>query len=191
MTFEHPEYDLAFREFVYTTANELARAQHPILADIKTERGQGGGSTVVDARGEEQLDLPSEPIRFDVGWEREDLLAGKFEALLLQLDAAGGEIGGQMVKQLVKTLSAVTESTGNVIDAGGEKFSFELMLKSLEQIEWSLDEDDELVMPGVLMHPDQAKNLPEEKPEHLAAVEDLKRRKKEELLAQRRRRRLS
>src|SRR5664279_1546132 len=162
MMLEQPEYDLAFREFVYTTANELAQARHPILADIKSERAQGDGSTVVDARGEEQLDLPSESIRFDVGWDREDLLAGKFEALLLQFDSAGEEIGGQMVGQLVKTLSAVTESTGNLIDAGGEKLSFDLILESLEQIEWSLDEDNELVMPSVLMHPNQMKNLPEE-----------------------------
>ena len=89
-------------------------------------------------------------------------------------------------------MDAVTQSTGNIVDAGGEKFSFELLVETLEKIEWSLDDEGELVMPSIIMHPDQMKKLPAEAtPAQKAELDELKRRKKEELLAQRRSRRLS
>lgn len=192
MSFRLPEYDEAFAGFLYTTANELARAQHPILAEMRTETTEGGGSSVVDARGREQLDLPSELVGFEMKWDRADLLAADFEVLLLQLDSASNELGEKLVGMFVKTLTSVTESTGNVVDAGGKKFSFELLVETLEKIEFSLDEDDELVMPSMIMHPDQMKNLPAEaSPEQKAILDELKLRKREELLAKRRRRRLS
>jgi hypothetical protein len=192
MSFQLPEYDEAFVGFLYTTANELARAQHPLLAEIRTETTESGASSVVDARGGEQLDLPSELVGFEMKWDREDLLTGNVEALLLQLDSASNELGEKLVGMLVKTLTAVTESTGNVVDAGGKKFSFDLLVESLEKIEWSLDDEDELVMPSIVMHPDQMKNLPTDAtPEQKAILDELKQRKREELLAERRRRRLS
>jgi hypothetical protein len=192
MSFQLTEYDKAFAKFLYTTANALARAQHPLLAQMRTETTERGASSVVDARDREQLDLPSELIGFEMRWDRGDVEAGNFEALLLVLDSASNDLGEKLVAQFVKTLSSVTESTGNVLHAEGKKFSFEMFVEMLEQIEWSLDDDDELSMPSLLMHPDQAKNLPSgATPEQQATLEDLKRRKKEELLAKRRRRRLS
>jgi hypothetical protein len=192
MSFQLTEYDKAFAKFLYTTANALARAQHPLLAQMRTETTESGASSVVDARDREQLDLPSELIGFEMRWDRGDVEAGNFEALLLVLDSASNDLGEKLIAQFVKTLSSVTESTGNILHAEGEKFSFEMFVEMLEQIEWSLDDDDELSMPSLLMHPDQAKNLPSgATPEQQATLEDLKRRKKEELLAKRRRRRLS
>jgi hypothetical protein len=192
MSFQLTEYDKAFAKFLYTTANALARAQHPLLAQMRTETTESGASSVVDARDREQLDLPSELIGFEMRWDRVDVEAGNFEALLLVLDSASNDLGEKLIAQFVKTLSSVTESTGNVLHAEGKKFSFEMFVEMLEQIEWSLDDDDELSMPSLLMHPDQAKNLPSgATPEQQATLEDLKLRKKEELLAKRRRRRLS
>src|SRR3954447_11610089 len=122
--FELPEYDYAFTRFLYTTANELARAQHPVLGEMRTETAEGGASSVVDSRDSEQLDLSSEPVGFEIRWDRDDLLSGRSDALLLQLDSAGNELGGKMVEQFVKTIGAVTESTGNKVNAEGKKFSF-------------------------------------------------------------------
>lgn len=192
MPLELPEYDDAFAHFLYYTANALARAQHPLLAEMRTETTESGASSVVDRRDGERLDLPSDLIGFEMRWDRDDVLIGNFEALLLQLDSASNELGEKLIAKFVETVSSVTESTGNVIDAKGEKFSFEMFVEMLETIEWSLDDDDELVMPSLLMHPNQAKNLPSEATaEQRAIVDELKRRKKEELLAKRRRRRLS
>lgn len=192
VSFQLPEYDGAFARFLYTTANELARAQHPLLAQIRTETTESGASSVVDARDHEQLDLPSELVGFEMKWDRDDMVASNFDVLILGLDAASNELGEGLMSMVLKTVSAVTQSTGNVVDAGGKKFSFELLVETLEKIEWSLDDDDELVMPSIVMHPDQMKKLPSEAtPEEQAILDDLHRRKREELLAKRRSRRLS
>jgi len=55
-----------------------------------------------------------------------------------------------------------------------------------------LDEDDEIVMPGILIHPDTAKGLPSEMSlQQEEVLAELKSRKREEILAKRRSRRLS
>lgn len=192
MSFELPEYDEAFKRFLYTAANELARAQHPFLGEIRTETTQSGASSVVDARDQEQLQLDSEPVGFEMVWDRDAMINGKFETLVLKLDAAANELGEGLMASFIKTMQTVTESTGNVVDAEGQKLSFDLFVKMLEQVEWSLDDDDELVKPSVLLHPDQMKDLPREATaEQQAILDDLDRRKREELLAKRCRRRLS
>lgn len=191
MPFELPEYDEAFKNFLYVSANALARAQNPLLADIPEETTESGGSSVVDTRADELLDLPSEKVGFEIGWERDNVLQGNFEALLLELDSASGELGEKLVKMFIKTLGAITDSTGNVINAEGSPPTFELIYEMLEKIEYSLDDDDELEMPSLLMHPDMVKKLPTPTPDQEAAIEELKQRKREELLAKRRRRRLS
>jgi hypothetical protein len=81
-----------------------------------------------------------------------------------------------------------------VLDAGGQPFSFELLYEMLEKLEFSLDENDEIVMPSLLMHPDQVekiRELPPPTPEQQRKLEELKQRKREEALARRRSRRLS
>jgi len=191
MSFELPEYDQAFTKFLYTSANALARAQNPLLADIPEETTESGGSSVVDTRADELLDLPSEQVGFEIGWEQDDVLQGNFEALLLQLDSASGELGQKLMEMLIKTLGAVTDSTENVVDAEGSPPTFELIYEMLDKIEYSLDDDDELQMPSLLMHPDMVKKLPTPTPDQDAAIKELKQRKREELLAKRRRRRLS
>jgi hypothetical protein len=110
-------------------------------------------------------------VGFEMGWDREDMVAGNFDALILGLDDAGNELGEKLIAMLFKTMSAVTESTGNVVDAGGKKFSFELLVEN----------EDELVMPSIVMHPDQMKDLPNEAtPEEQAILDDLHRRKPDE-----------
>lgn len=191
MPFDLPEYHEAFTTFIYASVNALARAQYPLLADIREEVVESAGSSVVDSRSDGRLDLPSERVGFEMGWERDDVLKGNFEALVLQLDSASGELGEKLVGMFVKTMGAVTDSTGNVVDAQGSPLTFELLYEMLDKIEYTLDDDDELEMPSLVMHPDMVKKLPKPTPEQEAALEELKQRKREELLAQRRSRRLS
>jgi hypothetical protein len=189
--FELPEYHEAFTAFAYSSVNALARAQSPLLGGIKEEVVESGGSTVVDSRTDERLDLSSEPVGFELEWERDDVLNGNFEALLLQLDSASLELAEKLVGMFVKTMGEVTEATGNVVNAEGSPPTFELIYDMLDKIVYSLDDDDELQMPSMIMHPDMVKKLPTLTPEQEAALDELKQRKREELLAKRRRRRLS
>lgn len=173
------------------TAHELAGVHHPLLAEMRSESTQSSASSVVDSRDGEQLDLPSEKVAFEVVSASEDIRNSNFAPLLTQLDSAGAELGEQLLTVFFNSMNAVTELTGNVVDAEGQGFSFDLLYELLEKMEFTLDDNDELVMPEIIMHPDMAKKLPEETPEERQRIEEFKRRKREELLAQRRSRRLS
>jgi hypothetical protein len=103
-------------------------------------------------------------------------------------------VAEQLMGYFVETMGKVTEGTGNVVDAGGKPLSFELIYDALDKVELSVDENDELVMPELMMHPDQAQKLqelPPLTPEQQQKLDELKERKREEALARRRRRRLS
>lgn len=191
MPFKLPEYDDAFVGFIQKTTHELAGVHHPLLAEMRFEDTESGASSVVDSREGEVLDLPAERVRFEMTSEHEDIRNSNFEPLLAQLDSGGAEFGEQLMKIFFSSMNAVTESTGNVVDAEGKGFSFDLLFELLEKMEFSLDDDGELVMPSIVMHPSQIEKLPEETPEQRARIEEFKRKKREELLAQRRSRRLS
>jgi hypothetical protein len=190
MPFDLSEYDRAFSGFVHDTVHELARAQSPLLSRIAVEAAPGTASSVVEARDAAPLDLPADSVGFEVTMDVEAVRQGNFDSLVIELSSASEELGRELVGMLISTLNKVTESTGNVVNAGG-KFTFEHFYEMLDKIEWSLTEDDELSLPEIVLHPDSVKDLPEMTREQEATLDELKRRKHEELLARRRRRRLS
>lgn len=190
MPFHLPEYDYAFTKFVHEALDQLARARSPVLRQIPVESVAGTASSVVDARGADQLDLPAEPVEVGFTIDVAAVRKGDSEALTATLSEASDELGKQMVGLLVKTVNKVTEATGNVVRTEGD-FRFEHFYQALDRLEWSLDDAGELVLPQLVMHPDAVKKLPVLTPDQEAALDDLKRRKKEELLARRRSRRLS
>lgn len=192
MPFQTTEYDTAFGQFIYETARQLAVARSPLLQQIHVAPAGGSASTVVDSREQGPLDLPAEPVGFSFTTHLEAVRDADFEALTVELDAAADELGKALVGMLIATLNKVTEKTGNVVQSGGSGFDFDALIEALDRIEWSLDENGELVMPQIVMHPDTAKMLPSEPtPEQQATLDELKQRKRDELLARRRTRRLS
>jgi hypothetical protein len=190
LVFELPEYDRAFAEFIFEVANALAIAAAPLLGQIRRVSAPGAGSSVVDARDFEQLDLPSQPVGFGVTFELRAVRDGDFEPLVVGLSEGSDELASGLMKMVIATVSRVTEATGNVVTSS-DGMTFEAFYEALDGMEWSLTEDDELSLPTLLMHPDTVEKLPNLTPQQEEALEDLKRRKLEELLARRRRRRLS
>jgi hypothetical protein len=146
-------------------------------------------------RSREGMDVELEPggVDMEVTADLKAVRAGDFAVLHGELDKAADRLAEGLVGFFVEGISKVTEGTGNVVDAGGQKLSFEVVYEMLEKVEFSVDENDELVMPSLLMHPDQAEKLHEHgplTPEQERRMAELKQRKREEALARRRRRRL-
>ena len=69
--FELHEYDRAFVEFISEVVHAIAVARSPLLQGIPRMSAPGAGSSVVDARDLEQLDLPAEAVGFGVTTELE------------------------------------------------------------------------------------------------------------------------
>jgi hypothetical protein len=188
-----PEYDKAFREFVFEAINMLARARDPLLSQIRSEESEAVGTSRVSGPVE-TVELEPMPVRVELAFPRRDVIQCNIEPLLTILDEAAEQHLRQIMPALFETISRITDATGNKIDAGGKPFSAEMLLEALEQIEWSFDEEGEPIMPTLVMHPNMAKKLselPPLTPEQEQAFADLKERKRAEYRAGKRHRRLS
>jgi hypothetical protein len=191
MPFALPEYDLACIHVISHVTKDVARASDPVLSQIKVVPMKSTVSSVVEMRGEMALDLPAEPVGFELGVQAEEVRDGNFEVLQVKLVEAADGYAEQLAKMFYGNLGKITTATGNTLDAGGRPLTFEMLYGMLDKIEWTLDENDELSTPSLVMHPDMASKLPKPTPEQVKMIEELKARKLEELLAKRRRRRLS
>jgi hypothetical protein len=188
------EYDAAFGEFFSETIRRLARSRSPMLSQMHFATLTGTlGSRV---RTREGMDVVLEPgeTSAEITNDLRAVRDGNFVPLYSELDKASEEMAKGIVGLLVQTMDAVTEGTGNQVDAGGQPFSFEVFYAALEKIDFSVDENDQLVMPSLFVHPNtaaQIEALPPPTPEQEAKMAELLERKREEALARRRRRRLS
>lgn len=191
MPFALPDYDLACAQVISRLTKDIARASDPVLSQIKTVPMEGTVASVVETRNEIALDLPAEQIGFELGVTADEVRHGDFEALQMKLVEAADGYAEQLAKMLFGSIDKVTTATGNTIDAKGGPFTFEMFYKMLDMVEWSLDENDELSIPSIVMHPDMVPKLPKQTAQQMRMVEELKARKLEELLARRRSRRLS
>jgi hypothetical protein len=191
MLFALPDYDLACAHVIADVTKDIARASDPVLSQIKVVPMTGTVSSVVETRGETALDLPAEPVGFELGVNADDVRNGNFVALQVKLVEAADGYAEQLSKMLYGNLDKITTATGNTSDAGGRPPTFEMVYEMLDKIEWSLDENDDLSTPSLVMSPGAASKLPQPTPQQERMIEELKARKLEELLAKRRRRRLS
>jgi hypothetical protein len=80
------------------------------------------------------------------------------------------------------------------MDAGGQPLSHDLLLKSLEGIEFDFDENGDPIWPTLVMSPsmgEQFRRLPPMTPEQKKALEEMIERKREKFNARKRNRQLS
>lgn len=194
MPFALPEYDAAFGRFFSQTMRVLAQAYSPLLAQMHFIEMPGTvGSRVRDRQGMDIILDPGETST-EITSDLKAVRAGDYERLHEAMYESADSMTEQLVGHFVETMGKVTEGTGNVTDAGGRPFGFDVLYEMLEKLEFSVDENDELVMPSLLMHPTQAEKLRDLPPltdEQQRKLDELKERKREEELARRRRRRLS
>ena len=194
MPFALPEYDAAFGRFFSQTMRVLAQAFSPLLAQMSFIEMPGTvGSRVRNRQG---LDIVLDPGKTstEVTSDLKAVRAGDYERLYEAMYESADSMAEQLVGHFVESMGKVTEGTGNVTDAAGRPFGFDVLYEALENLEFSVDENDELVMPSLLMHPTQAEKLRDLPPltdEQQRKLDELKERKRKEALARRRRRRLS
>jgi hypothetical protein len=194
MPFALNEYDAAFARFFSQTMRVLAQAHSPLLAQMRFVEMSGTvGSRVRNRQGMDIVLDPGETST-EVTSDLDAVRSGDYEQLYKAMFESADAMAEQLVGYFVETIGKVTEGTGNVIDAGGRPFGFDVFYETLEKLEFSIDENDELVMPQLVMNPTDAEKLRDLPPltqEQQRMLDELKQRKREEALARRRRRRLS
>lgn len=190
MPFATWDLDTAFATFRDEAIYRLAQAQSPLLAGMgQISTSHSTASSVVSGEDGTELDLPSAPVQFSMTLDVQAVRRADLEQLPIGFDAAAEELGRSLIGLFVDTIGKVTDFTGNTIKSNG--LTFEAFYEALDQIEWSLDEDDELIKPTLAAHPETVKNMPTLTPEQEQMLRALEERKHQELLARRRHRRLS
>lgn len=87
-----------------------------------------------------------------------DIVAGKVEVIFETAVQVSNSMHEQMTKMLVETLHRGTEATGQTVDASGRPM-YEAMYEVLEKMPPTLNDDGELSMPTMFIHPSQSEKI--------------------------------
>ncbi|MGW1324264.1 hypothetical protein ACWD64_17220 [Streptomyces antibioticus] len=90
-----------------------------------------------------------------------DVADRRLDEILLLLIEKGEEFGRRQAQFHFGRLNEIIEQAGNVIDGKGQKLTLDLLLKTIEQVHISFDEDENPRMPTMVMHPDMAPRIQE------------------------------
>jgi hypothetical protein len=185
------EYDIGGVRWFSDASREMARALHPLLAQVTREELAEGPPPQTDG-----APLPAEasslyrPMAVQHVWtvSIEDVVDFNVDQFLTDLHVLADSMGGQMVRGMLQHISAVTEEYGNTVDATGRDF-VDAFAESLETMDISFDEEGRPNL-TIVMHPDQVEKLRENPPtpEQEARIDAILSRRREEWLASRRRR---
>lgn len=185
------EYDIGGVRWLSEASRVLARALHPLLAQVtREELAEGPPPQAEDDALPAEASSLYRPMAIRQEWtvSIEDVAAFNLEQFLADLYALGDSMGKQMVRGVLDHISAVTDEYGNTIDAGGRDF-FDVFAETLETIDMTFDDEGRPNL-TIVMHPDQLEKLRDKQPtpEQEARLDAILQRRKEEWFASRRRR---
>lgn len=185
------EYEIGGVRWFSDASREIARALHPLLAQVTREELAEGPPPQPDgAPLQDEASSLYRPMAVRHEWtvSIEDVAAFNVDQFLADLHALADSMGGQMVRGMLEHISAVTEEYGNTIDAAGRDF-FDVFAETLETIETTFDDEGRPNL-TIVIHPDQAEKLRDKQPtpEQEARINAILDRRKEQWLASRRRR---
>jgi hypothetical protein len=185
------EYDIGGARWFSDASREMARALHPLLAQVtREELDEGPPLQTVGAALPAEASSLYRPMAVQHVWtvSIEDVVDFNVNQFLTDLHALADSMGGQMVRGMLEHISAVTEEYGNTIDATGRDFA-DAFADSLETMDISFDDEGQPKL-TIVMHPDQVEKLRENPPtpEQEARIDAILSRRREEWLASRRRR---
>lgn len=116
----------------------------------------------------------------------DDIIKLGFKAFIKGLNKTAQELKGQQSEMVFKKFSEVTTKTGNIVDAGGQPISPDLIFKTLEKMQLDFDENEKPLMPTMVVSPQQYEKMKEKivewekDPEYQKQFEHLMRRKRKE-----------
>jgi len=104
-----------------------------------------------EARDESKMVRLSAEMTVDI----DELHAMSLEQVLRRYDEMVKDLVGQQIKHFFELMNTVTEKTGNVVDAKGQRLTPELFFEMLEKIQIDFNSDGSPNMPTILISPSQ------------------------------------
>ena len=188
-----PEYESAFEAFFQESMNSLIRCNNEFLFQIaETEKREKVGNIRTALEGGSYIDKEPAEIQSTFTLSYETIFKTDIEGFIQEIDSTATSAINPLMKQIFELLTEVSEETGQVIDAKGEAFSYDLIIEAIQKMEISFEEDGTPIMPSLVASPNMKKML-EENPaseEQRAKLDEIIELKKGEYFAKKRSRKL-
>ncbi len=192
--FSLPEYHTAFTKFFGAAVRELMKSKDAVLGKIQTEEREHIPTTQISMPSGNTVELEKIQAEMKFTIHADDIIKGNLERLVVNIDEASDQGLESLMPQFFKYLNQVCEASGNVVDAKGEPFSYDLLLKVLDKIEIPFDENGNPELPTMVVHQDmleKLRKLPPPTEEQLQKHKEIIDRKRKEHNDRRRNRKLS
>jgi hypothetical protein len=121
----------------------------------------------------------------EVPVKHDDVISKGVMAFVENVGVLAKQIQQQQATILFDAINKATTVTGNVVDAKGRPFTFELFLEMIEKMELSFDDEGNPHMPSLIVHPAMAAKIQENRAEWEANPEYKER--LDEIIARKRR----
>lgn len=192
--FSLPEYERAQVAFVFTAIQNLMERKDDLYARIPVQSA-GESVHVTQNTFPSGLVVQNEPVRIEMKFlvRADDILSCNIGALAEQIDGAADHRLEVFMRHFFETNIRMCQAAETATDAAGQPFSFDLWLRGLERCPIRFDDEDEPIIPTMIVNPDMAKHissLPTRTIEQNKAYDELIERKRREFHARQRHRAL-
>ena len=124
--------------------SEMKKAQFRHMgpfADTPKSNLFEGDKVILICTDDSREEVRMEKVEGKIEIKQEEIEGLTHEKVIDKIDTVAREMAEQMAKAAYKVMSNAAEEVGNVTSADGEPLSIDLLLKSLEKIHLSFDEE--------------------------------------------------
>jgi hypothetical protein len=186
--FSLPEYGSAYRAFVDDTVHFLAAAMDEMLGGMprpKMRRGYKGRNSFAAGETVETILIP---FRSSFRFSKQTVTNCDVSEFAAGLYSIAEDYVAAIMPQVFGGFSALSEATGNIVDAGGKPLTFDLVLDAIETMDLLFDDDDNPILPNLVVNPQT--RVPEMSDDEKARLEGILERKRDAYIAGKRHRTL-
>lgn len=139
---------------------QYVHERDPVMREIRhmyIHEGRGSRYRTMDGT-EDRMEL--KPSVAELCATPDEILGWSLEEVLKRIDGLGEQMLSQIVPAMFGKVKEVTDRTGNLVNAGGQPFSFEVFIAGIEKV-W-IDFDDETgepKLPTIVVPPEIAERL--------------------------------
>lgn len=152
----------------------------PLVGNISCARTLHSGGAIYRSE-DKKLETPMRLLSSTVSRTVEDVNNFNLEKVCTDIYDLAQELLADIKKMMFKTLTQVTDFTGNVVNGKGKGLSHEMLIELLEKIHIDFDQEGNPMLPTMVMSPDMAKNFAK-----LKSQESLYKTRYEEIINQKR-----
>ena len=156
-----PDFPAIKREiasFLNRRSREQIR-QDPFLSRIRHKRIFEGRRTTIKRDDDKTEQIYQIKLESGLYVTREELIEQGIQIVLERSVPPVETIMDQQVRLILEEAQKSAEKVGNVIDAKGSKFTFELFLNGLEKIQIEFDEKGTPLMPTLYISPEMLEQV--------------------------------